>query len=77
MENIKPGLYFPYREEDVRLKEDPTAASKALLQYLLQCKAHMLFTMTEKAFSWFHTHDVNEHFSAHEEPPGVFVPGAG
>lgn len=31
MENIKPNLYFPYREEAVKLEKDSTAASKAVL----------------------------------------------
>lgn len=53
-------------------KNTPQQPPKLCCKYLLQCKAHMLFTTMGKPFSWLHTHEVNKHFSGHEEPPGVF-----
>lgn len=62
MENIKPSLYFPYREEAVRLEKDSTAA------YLLQCKAHMLFTTTAKSLFFVSHKPCKQTFVGTQQP---------
>lgn len=77
MENIKPSVYFPYREADARLEKDSTAVSKALLHTCCNAKPICCLLWRKKLFFGF-IHTMSTPVSQHKRNLlCVFVPRAG